>query len=149
MNKKILYIIPIVILIVAIIFLIYPKEEKGKFYLDDKYYNNGEFIEVNKLPRGTYIAYVYANVCIFPTPCDKIFKEVMEKYKIDMLEISFDDIRDTKYHKEVIYAPSALIIRNGKLIAYLDAESDIDLEKYQDASKFEEWLSNYIYLEKN
>ena len=147
MNKKLLYIIPIII-VIMLLFIFYPKKNNGKFYLDKEYYNDGEFILTSYLPRGTYIAYVYANVCIFSVPCDSIFKEVMNKYNIDMLEISYDDMKKTKYHENVLYAPSVLIIKNGNLIAYLDAESDDDLEIYQNSDKFEEWLNNYIYLEK-
>ena len=147
MNKKLLYIIPLIV-IAMLLFLFYPKNSDGKFYLDKKYYNKGEFIETNILPRGSYVAYVYANVCIFSVPCDSIFKEVMNKYNIDMLEISYDDMKKTKYHEKVLYAPSVLIIKNGNLIAYLDAESNDDLEIYQNPDKFEEWLNMYIYLEK-
>ena len=151
MNKKIKslldvrVIIPLIIIVILVI-IFYP-DTKKHFYLDDKYYNTGDFIEVSTLPRGTYLVYVYANVCIFPTPCDKVFKEVMDKYDIDMLEISYDNFKKTKYHNKVLYAPSVMIIYKGNLKAYLDAESDDDLEKYQDASKFEEWLMQYIWLE--
>ncbi len=148
MNKKILYLIPIIILILLFIVIFNKKEDTGKFYLDDKYYNNGEFIGTKKVNNGSYLLNMYGDMCIFSTPCEDIFKVVMEKYKIDVLSISYDDFKSTKYAKDVLYAPSFLIIKNGKLIAYLDSESDSDLEIYQDSDKFEEWLSKYIYLEK-
>ena len=46
----------------------------------------------------------------------------------------------------VKFAPSVVIINNGKIITYLDAESDADYEIYQDETKFDNWLNNYIYL---
>ena len=157
MSKKIKFLLDVrfiipLILIVVLVIIFYP-DTKARFYLDNKYYNDvegaeGNFIEVNTLPKGTYLVYVYANVCIFPSPCDEVFKEVMDKYGIDMLEISYDDLKKTKYHDKVLYAPSVMIIYKGTLKAYLDAESDEDLEKYQDASKFEEWLEQYVILEK-
>ena len=47
------------------------------------------------------------------------------------------------------YAPSVLIIKDGKIVTFLDAEKNSDIEKYQDIDKFTEWVSKYIYLKKN
>ena len=72
----------------------------------------------------------------------------MTKYKIDFLSIPFDEFKKTDFYKSVKYAPSVIIIENGNIISYLDANSDIDLEKYQDVNKFEEWLNNYVNFSK-
>ena len=61
---------------------------------------------------------------------------------------SFDDFKKTTFHKKIKYAPSVLVVNKGKIIAYLDANSDDDLEKYQDVNKFEDWISKYIYFSK-
>ena len=127
--------------------------QNKKFYLSDKYYNNGEFIEVTKSDlesknNETYLLYTYNDYCNFKIPCDQIFKEFMKKYKIDCLSISFKDFKNTNYYETIKYAPSIIIINNGKVIKYLDAEKDEDLQRYQDEEKFEEWLSNYIYFSK-
>ena len=35
-------------------------------------------------------------------------------------------------------------IKEGKIVTYLNTESNDDLPKYQDADEFEEWLTSYI-----
>ncbi len=132
------------------IFLLVGCTNNKEFYLEDKYYQNGDYINVSSSDikdNESYILYTYNNFCVLPVHCENIFKEVMEKYKIDVLSIPFDDFKNTSFYQEVKYAPSILIVKKGELISYLDANSDNDLEKYQDTTKFEEWLRKYIVLE--
>ncbi len=140
-----------VLLLIIILLLVGCSNEK-EFYLTEKYYNNGDYISVlasDIKDNESYILYTYNNFCILPVHCENIFKEVMEKNKIDVLSIPFEEFKNTSFYKKVKYAPSVLIIKNGEIVAYLDANSDNDLEKYQDTTKFEEWLKNYIFLEKD
>ena len=125
---------------------------KTRIYLSDKYYNNGNFIDVNKddlSDNETYVLYIYNNYCNFQIPCDEIFKKFMEKYNIDFLSMPFKDFKNTSFYDYVKYAPSVIIISDGKIISYLDANSDDDLSKYQDEKEFELWLDKYIYFRKS
>lgn len=125
-----------------------------KVTLDNKYYNNGEFINVNSeelssLEDDSFILYTYNNYCAFAKPCEDVFKEFMTKYKIDFLSIKFEDFKNTKYYNKIKYAPSIIIINKGKIISYLDPNSDDDLNKYQDFNDFETWLTKYIEISNN
>ena len=73
---------------------------------------------------------------------DNVFK----KYKLDVYSLTYDEMKKTFISDTVKFAPSVVIIKNGKIITYLDAESDADYEIYQDETKFDNWLNNYIYL---
>ena len=159
-NKSLIIIICIVVVLATSSILFFgknkePKEEKiEKFYLSDKYYNHGEYItttseELKNLDKDNYIIYTYNNFCIFTTPCDEIFKVVMDKYKIDIVSVPFSELKKTEYYKEVKLAPSIVLIKDGKVVTYLRADSDEDFKKYQDSKEFEKWLDKYIYLEKN
>lgn len=124
-----------------------------RFYLDDKYYGSSEFIkineeELNNLDNGNYLLFTYNNYCSLPISCEKIFEKFMQKYNIAILSMPFENFRNTKYYETVKYAPSVLIIKDDEILAYLDANSDNDLDKYQELSSFEEWLNNYIYFSK-
>jgi hypothetical protein len=139
------------VVLLLVIFLLVGCTNNKLFNLTDKYYNKGEFINISAKDikeDESFVLYTYNNFCVLPVHCENIFKEVMEKNKIDVLSIPFDDFKNTNFHKEVKYAPSILIVRNGDIVAYLDANSDKDLEKYQNITKFEEWLKEYINLEK-
>lgn len=139
----------IIICLIIIVTACSSKYNDKKIVLDKSFYNNGEYIDVisedlNNSSYNNYVLFVYNNFCSLPIPCQNVFKEFMEKYKIDFLSINIDEYKKCKYYEKVNYAPSILIISNKEVIAYLDAESDSDLEKYQDVSKFEEWIGNYI-----
>ena len=157
MNKKIIPIILLLIIlcIVGVFYFIKPKENIQKIYLTEKYYveDKGEFIKIEKtqleeLVNETYILYTYNDYCKFPIPCDSIFEELMETYHINFLSIPFVDFRETSFYPEVKYAPSIIIVQEGKTIDYLDANSDDDIEKYQNVKELKKWLEQYIYLSK-
>ena len=163
-NNSILIIIMVVFIVSSMTIVLMkidknnkkPVEEEEvveKFYLSDQFYNAGEYIEtdsegVKELAKDSYIIYTFNNFCIFTTPCDEIFKVVMDKYKIDIVSVPFSELKDTKYYDKVKLAPSILLIKDGEIVTYLRADSDEDFKKYQDSEVFEEWLSEYIYLEK-
>ena len=136
-------------LLLVVIILLLAGCDKKIVNLSDKYYNNGDYISVTNSELSdteTYLLYTYNNFCNLPIHCENIFKETMEKYKIDILSMPFDEFKNTTFHNKVKYAPSVLIISNGKLLAYLDANSDRDYEKYQNTEEFETWLQKYINL---
>ena len=126
------------------------KEEK--IYLDDDYYKSSDYIEISKQDLeskdGNYVIFVYNNFCGLQIPCEEIFDDFMKKSNIAFLSIPFTDFKETYLYEEVEYAPSVIVVKNKKVIAYLDANSDDDLAKYQDVEEFEKWISNYIYLTK-
>lgn len=152
MLKKIsLFILGILFLVIGFLILT-PQEEKiEKFSLDEEYYHEGVFLkksaeEINALEHGNYVLYTYNSFCSFSIPCDTIFSSFMKKYKIDFLSIPYDEFQQTSLFQVVKYAPSILLVHDGRVMSYLDAESNQDLEKYQDVSKFEEWVLKYILL---
>lgn len=152
MKKKIIIISVILIIILIGLFFFFRNR---KFYLDDKFYNNGELIEIdlNKLNeveknKESFILFTYNSYCTLKIPCENIFKEVASNNKIDFYSIPYEEFKDSNYHNIVKFAPSVLIVKDGKIISYLDSESDKDLNKYQDTNEFSKWLDKYIYLKK-
>lgn len=149
MKKLVLLLISIVIIAGCFNKKINQNDNKERIYLSSEYYNKGEFLEVDNLDNlsdKTYIVFTYNNFCNMSVPCEKIFESFMEKYSIDFLKISFENFKNSPFYNEVKYAPSVIIINNEKIISYLDANKDDDLQKYQDEKEFEKWLNNYIYF---
>ena len=148
MFKKIVLLL---ILILTITGCTFNKEIK-KFSLNDNYYNNSTgFITAKSdtLPKkDSYVLYTYNNYCNLAIPCDQIFTSFMAKYNISFVSIQFEEFKKTDYYKKVKYAPSIIVIKKGEIVTYLDADSDEDLDKYQDVTAFETWLEKYIYFEK-
>ena len=155
MNKKFIPLIVLVIIFIPIIIIHNStKSDSSKLYLSSKYYNAGEFIditseELNKNKSENYIVFTYNNYCSFQIPCETVFKSFMEKYNIDFLYIPYEDFKNTDLYKTVKYAPSIIIVSKGEIVAYLDAEEDADVDKYQDDKIFEGWIKKYINVRKN
>ena len=106
-----------------------------RIYLTSSYYNKGEFIKVDDLTTlesDTYVLFTYNNFCNLAVSCDKIFESFMKKYNIDFISISFDKFKSTYLYETVKYAPSIIIVKDKEIVSYLDANSDEDLDKYQD-----------------
>ena len=128
-------------------------DKDEKVYLSDKYYNQGAYIDIvakdmDKLKNDTYLLFVYNQFCNFKIPCDEIFQKVMNEHKVDVLSMSIDEYKNTSYFNTVRYAPTIIVISKGKVLAYLDANKDEDLDKYQSPDDFEKWLTEHVYLDK-
>ena len=61
----------------------------------------------------------------------------------------FSEFKKTKFYETVKYGPTVIVIQNGNIIAYLDANSNLDLAKYQNANTFESWIKKYIFVTNN
>ena len=150
--KKILTILIVIFSALILCSCEKQKEDDSKIYLDSKFYKKSEFItidakEFEKLNAKSYVVYTYNSYCTFTIPCEDVFKEVMDKYNLSFYGLPIVEMQKTSIYETVKYAPSIVIIKNDRIVAYLDAESDEDLIRYQDAKAFEEWLDTYIHLE--
>lgn len=123
----------------------------SKFSIEKEYYKESKFIDVTsedikelKENKKSFIVFTYNNYCMLEIPCDEIFKKVMNKYNISFLYLPYEEMKNTFIYDEVKLAPSVILIKEGEIVAYLDAESNEDLLKYQDTEEFEKWLTSYI-----
>lgn len=126
---------------------------KQKITLESKYYNTGKFIDINSANlnellnnKENFILFTNNNFCTFKISCEEIFKESAQELNITILKIPFDEFKLTKLHDTIKFAPSVIIIKEGKIIKYLDPEQNKDLSKYQDKKEFISWIKEYINI---
>lgn len=143
----------ILLVLLSILLLTGCKQEK--FYLEDKYYEDNYLIEptleeVNSLfeNKESFAAFVYTPGCISCAEFEIVTTNFRKENDIIFYHISSDIAKDTKIHDKVIYSPSAILVKEGEIVAYLDATSDEDLDYYKSKENFKSWLEEYIYLEK-
>ena len=125
-----------------------------KFYLDDEYYNkpflkkidSDKLIELENNGKSFVILTHIPGACNNDVPFAPLVNDFISKYKVKFYEINFKEINGTQIDKYVKYAPSLVIYEDGKLIAYMDANSDSDLKYYESLDGLYEWLSKYIYF---
>jgi len=124
-----------------------------KFALDQEYYNTSEdFVYITSdafenLDFQNYVLFVSTRSCAFSVPCDEIFQQYMKQKHISFLSMSYDEFKNTKLHEQVRFAPSVIIVKNWKIVAYLDPEKDKYLDMYQDVEKFGAWFEKYVDVE--
>ncbi len=121
-----------------------------KFYLDDVFYWQDKYIEITaqefeKLENENYVLFTYNNYCALSIPCDEIFQEFMTENNISFLSMKYDEFKNTKLHDEVRFAPSVIVVKNWKVIDYLDSEED-DVNLYQDVNEFAKWIWKYVLI---
>jgi protein involved in sex pheromone biosynthesis len=143
------------LIVIAVLLLLSGCKDKaidnnGDIELTDNY-KTSEYVTVtaqtiNDMDNDSYLIYTYLPYCTFKIPCDTIFKKVMDKYNLKVYGLPFDELKKTKFAKDVNYAPSFLIVNEGNLVAYLDANSKKDYDRYQDSDEFEKWLGTYVKL---
>lgn len=129
--------------------------KQEKFYLEDKYYQDNYLIEpsleeVNLLfeNKESFAAFIYTPGCTSCAEFEVVTNEFRDENDIIFYHIKTDVSKQTKIHDKVIYSPSAIIVKKGKIVAHLDATSDEDLKYYQSKENFKSWLEKYIYIEK-
>ena len=158
MKKRILrIIIPIVIILIFIVVIIernfIQKTSNFMFYLEEKYYGDSVFneIESNDLnnlinDKESFAIFIHQPFCSTSYEFNKILTKFSEENKISFYKMSFDEMKKTVMYENIKYYPSFAIYNNGKLIDFLDAESDEDLKCYKDMEEFKNWFNSYIQM---
>ncbi len=141
------------ILCIAILLIMLTACTKEKFKLNDTYYNNPSFEEVdgNTLKEleddsESFLVMVYTTGCFSCMDFEKVLTEFTEEYKLNILRININDIDKTKLKDKIKYTPSLVIYKEGKVYKYLDADSDKDTKYYKSTDTLKEWLDKYIEL---
>ena len=136
----------IIICLISIFLLVGCSAVEDKIYLTDNSFQELDEEKIKDLKDDTYMLYVFNSFCKFSIPCDSIFAEFMKNNNITIMSIPYDKYKKTDFVKKVKYAPTVIIIHKNKIISYLDADKDEDVNKYQDIEEFTNWVKEYIYL---
>lgn len=122
------------------------------FLLEEKYYGNSTFNELNENMLSTLIknkesfgVFIYQPLCVSSCDFDYVLKDFVEEYQISFYKIPFSQIKNTEL-RYIKYYPSFVIYRNGKKVDYLDANSNKDIEYYKSVDGFKKWFTNYVKL---
>ena len=141
--KKIIYIF--------LLLLVLTGGTKEKFKLEDKYYNNPSFEEIdskqlNELEdnKESFLVMVYTTGCFSCMDFEKVLTEFTKEYNLQIFRINIKDIDNTNISGKIKYTPSLVIYNEGEVYKYLDAESDKDTKYYKDTTNLKEWLDKYI-----
>jgi len=150
---KIKKILVICILIVFCIIGNGCNKKEEKFLLNDKYYSNTSFQEINVESYNDLIdkkesfgMFIYQPLCVNSYEFNKVLTNFSEQQQISFYKMSFQDIGDTNLSEVIKYYPSFVIFKEGKIVDYLDADSNEDINYFKSTEEFKEWFGNYVVL---
>lgn len=158
MKKRVLKItVPIVIILILIVVIIernfIQKTSDFMFYLEEKYYGNSVFNEIDSNDlnnlinnKESFAIFIHQPFCSTSYEFNKILVRFAEENKISFYKMSFDEMKKTVMYEKIKYYPSFAIYNNGKLIDFLEADSDEDLIRYKDIEEFKNWFKSYIQI---
>ena len=127
----------------------------GKVVLDTEYYCgescNGEMMELTgmeyeELVRdgGSFVVFVDQSGC---TTADRL-REYVSDYVLEMgvkaYRMMFSEVKETSLHDFVKYYPSVVVVSKGRVAGYLRADSDEDVDIYNDYGAFRKWMGRYL-----
>lgn len=149
MKKKIL-LLP---LIFICLILVGCDKKIKQFYLDEEYYKNSEFIELDKNTlnnliedKKSFVIFIYQPLCAASVEFNKVLDEFLETNQITIYKMPYSEMKETELSKHIKYYPSFVIYHDGKFVSYLDASSDEDKKYYSTKEEFMNWFTKYILL---
>ncbi len=145
----------ILLLLLAITLCIACKKEEKiePFDLKESYYQESKMDELDldnlkKLinDKESFGVFVYLPGCTSCAAFSEVLNDFQKNNTISFYKIEIKYAKETEIGEKIKYAPSFVIFKEGKVVAYLDAESDEDLSYYKTVDGFKEWLTKYINL---
>jgi len=156
MKKKhfILLSLLLISIIIILIILIINKKNNNLIELKETDYNNGtlitldeETLENKQNNKENFIVYIHIpGLCTSEIPFDPLVNEFIEKNEITIYSLPYSILKNTNLNKDIKYSPSLAIIKDGKLLTFLDANSDKDYEYYSSLEGLNNWVKSYIKI---
>lgn len=152
MKKYKILIIGLIIIAVIICSLYLLKMRK--FNLEKKYYGNNTFIELSTETyeeiidnKESFVIFIYQPMCVTSNNFESVINEFMKKNNISIYKMKYSFMLETNLKDYINYYPSFAIIKNGKLVDHLDANSNEDINMFKNLNDFTNWFEKYVLKE--
>lgn len=99
-------------------------------------------VEFEKLAteEQSFIVVVHMMLCPAELPLKDVAKRLAQGEKLRIYFLNEHEFEQTKLKDEMKYLPTAVVIRDGEVVEFLDAEADEDVEAYQTVEGLKDWL---------
>lgn len=149
MKKLLAVIIPCIMILTGCT----SKENVERFYLDEKYYGDSDYItitdsEFNKIvnDKQSFAVFIYQPLCTNSIEFNKLLDKFIEKNNMTIYKMSYEDMQKTELSEVIKYYPSFVIYEKGKLVSNLDASNDAHINYYKELDQFEDWFTKFVKL---
>jgi len=146
----------LLLLVIVLTCIACKKDEEVKiepFDLKEEYYKESKLTNVdleslNKLieEKESFGIFVYLPGCTSCAAFSKVLEDFQKQNTVSFYMTQIKDAKETEIGEKIKYAPSFVVFKEGKVVAYLDAESDKDKKVYESIEEFKSWLTKYINL---
>lgn len=123
----------------------------ASFSLDSDQLGSAEFVSIdidgyNSLinQKKSFVLFIDQDGCTTADALEKNLSEYMDEHDFRMYRFMFSEMRQTSLYSSVKYYPSAVIVREGKPIVWLRADSDEDTARYNDLDALKNWFNTYL-----
>ena len=121
------------------------------FRLEEELYGKSEAIDISKdeyekliEEKKSFVVMVDKPDCYTTADMRKRMSEFPDDMQFRYYRIMWTQAKESSLHEYVKYVPSVAIIHNGSVVDFLNADSDEDTAKYNDAQALQDWLKEYI-----
>lgn len=150
-NRRSLIIIAVSFVIILAAFVIIMLTRSHKFALSSEYYGAAgvQDINIDKLQslideQKSFGLFISQPACQASADLKKNLDVFLEAYPLKFYEISFSTIKDSNIIPDLKFYPSFAIFHNGRVVDFLEADSDEDAAAYTSVDGFEDWFSGYV-----
>ena len=141
------------LIIISCILLVGCNKRQNTFSLNEEYYKNSSFNELNNdtftdliSNKKSFAIFIYQPLCSTSNEFNKVLTEFANQYQISFYKMSFTDMKKTELKAHIKYYPSLVIFHKGEIVDYLDANSDSHSEYYKSVEGFRKWFSGYVSI---
>lgn len=152
-NRRSLIIIVVSFVVILVAFVIIMLTRSHKFALSSEYYGTAEVQDTNTDELQSFIdgqksfgLFISQPACQASADLEKNLDVFLEAYPLKFYEISFSTIKDGDIVPDLKFYPSFAIFYNGRVVDFLEADSDEDAAAYTSVDGFEDWFSGYVEL---
>lgn len=88
-------------------------------------------------------------MCITSSDFETVLNKFLEDNPLSIYKIAFSNIKNTNVGANIKYYPSFIIYNKGKVVDYLEANKDEDIDFYTSKEGFTKWFTKYININTN
>ena len=149
---KLIILVALIIAAAIVVIALNLNPTAGQFRLSDEYYGTSEMIEgLTKdqyedliAQKKSFVVMVDKPGCITTPPMRENMTHFPENMQFKYYQFMWSEMKDSSLHEYVSFVPSVALIRGGKVVAWLRADSDEDTEYFNSAEALQRWLSDHI-----
>lgn len=94
--------------------------------------------------QKSFLIFVDQSGCITAEGLKKLVNTTSESKNLRFYRIMYADMRNTSLFGSVKYYPSVALVNKGKVVSWLRADADEDINRYKDQKSFDDWLNQHI-----